>query len=132
MDKRKEITITGRDVIIAVGQFYDNLHNQIKGQYDKSFPVSILLTEPIFGSLAELRNTLTLGKKRYNEYKRKQETKEVIDNMNLNLTEEEKIKIVHVSPLKMIFSILAFLFSGASTIYVGVIFLTKLFRFLFG
>lgn len=132
MDKRKEITITGRDIIIAVGQFYDNLHNQIKGQYDKSFPVSILLTEPIFGSLAELRNTLTLGKKRYNEYKRKQETKEVIDNMNLNLTEEEKIKIVHVSPLKMIFSILAFLFSGASTIYVGVILLTKLFRFLFG
>lgn len=132
MDKRKEITITGRDVIIAVGQFYDNLHNQIKGQYDKSFPVSILLTEPIFGSLAELRYTLTLGKKRYNEYKRKQETKEVIDNMNLNLTEEEKIKIVHVSPLKMIFSILAFLFSGVSTIYVGVILLTKLFRFLFG
>ena len=132
MNKKKEITITGRDVIIAVGQFYDNLHNQIKGQYDKSFPVSILLTEPIFGSLAELRNTLALGKKRYTEYKRKQETKEVIDNMNLNLTEEEKIKIVHVSPLKMIFSILTFLFSGASTIYVGVILLTKLFRYLFG
>lgn len=132
MNKRKEITITGRDVIIAVGQFYNNLHDQIKDQYDKSFPVSILLTEPIFGSLAELRNTLALGKKRYNDYKAKQETKEIIDNMNLNLTEEEKIKIVHVSPLKMIFSILAFLFSGGSTIYVGVILLTKLFRYLFG
>ncbi len=83
-------TISGKEIVIALGQQYQTICKKLKPYYDTEFEVNKLL-DPIFTDENQILLALKIGKKRWNrELKRikekKQHKKEVDAFRNFVLT----------------------------------------------
>ena len=85
----KKGTITGREIMILLGNYYQYLHEELKNKYDKEFDVRELL-EPFFESKSQIYRGIKDGIKKMNAAKamkqiQDQENGEEIEELNFRV-----------------------------------------------
>ncbi|MBR1818228.1 MAG: hypothetical protein IJ772_05190 [Bacilli bacterium] len=117
----EEEILNSREIMILFGQYYHDMHEIVKRNWKNGgMPIKSFLTQPLFASEEQLKDTLRRGKKYMKKEIDKIERKDYIKDNFPSLSPEEIEKLSNLSSIDVFFKLIPYFFIIISCFYTGI------------